>query len=91
MAPKRKLEINAVIDESQRALFYTFQNTANNLSLFYNQCVDNQELAYKAGQKYAIVNPCSVCKLHCISSGISFVDAISDGGMKFVLVMEVVF
>ncbi|KAK6145063.1 hypothetical protein DH2020_021883 [Rehmannia glutinosa] len=52
MAPKRKLEITAV-DENERVLFSMFQNIANNISHFYSQSVNHQNLAFQAGQNYA--------------------------------------
>ncbi|KAI3461902.1 hypothetical protein Pfo_018565 [Paulownia fortunei] len=54
MAQKRKMEIT-VVDENERVLFSMFQNTANNLSQFYTQSVNQQKLAFEAGQKYSLL------------------------------------
>ncbi|KAK4441054.1 hypothetical protein Salat_0440300 [Sesamum alatum] len=54
MAQKRKMEIT-VVDENERVLFSMFQNTANSLSQFYAHSVNQQKLAFEAGQNYSLL------------------------------------
>ncbi|KAK9274073.1 hypothetical protein L1049_018887 [Liquidambar formosana] len=53
MAQKRKVEVTAV-DESDRVLYSTFSNAANELSHLYSQALNYQKLAFEAGQRHAL-------------------------------------
>lgn len=49
------MESNAAVDENEGSLYAMFRKSANLLSQFYSQSIHNQNLAFEAGESYAIV------------------------------------
>ncbi|RWW80439.1 hypothetical protein BHE74_00011222 [Ensete ventricosum] len=54
MGKKRKSQ-DTHLDEADRTIYSVFRGAANSLSLIYTQAMAQQELAFQAGERHALV------------------------------------